>query len=298
MQGKVDLHIHTVASEDGECTPEEIFEMAGSSGLRAIAFADHDSVASLAEGESLGSRRGVEFIPSLELSTHFEGFDLHLLCYLIDWRSKELNEVLAENNFQRVEQTRRRVQILRELGFSITFQEVLHRAMGRAPTTAAVLKCLLSHAQNRSDPRLHPYIWGIRANSPVLNFYRDYFLEGEVAYVPLQTCGIKEGIELVHKLGGVPILAHPGRLEFRTLNRLIPLGLSGVEVYSSHHDPDQTRLLEIYAREKQLLITAGSDFHGESIKPDVELGKVRNNGYQWVDGLYASHRRGKGRSRT
>jgi len=120
-------------------------------------------------------------------------------------------------------------------------------------------------------------------------------LEGESAYVPLKTCGIAEGIELVRELGEVPILAHPGRVAPEVLDRLLPLGLLGVKAYSSQYNPDETRRVEAYSEEKGLLITAGSDFRGKRIKLDVELERVENNGYQWVEGLYANHWRRESR---
>jgi len=137
---------------------------------------------------------------------------------------------------------------------------------------------------------------GERSGSSILNFLLGLFLGGgESAYVPLKTCGTGEGIELVRELGGVPILPHPGRVAPEVLDRLLSLGLLGVKAYSSQYNPDETRRVEAYSEEKGLLITAGSDFREKRIKPDVELERVENNGYQWVEGLYANHGRRESR---
>ena len=142
--------------------------MAASLGLKAIAFADHDSVASLAQGEILGSVTGVELIPSLELSTRFERFDLHLLCYLIEWRSKRSMRSWLQRGLDPA-----RIEVPFDLGVGSGWRQ------GEGPTTAAVLNSLIAHPENRAGaptPALH---WGGKGRDlPFSTFCWDYFLEG------------------------------------------------------------------------------------------------------------------------
>jgi predicted metal-dependent phosphoesterase TrpH len=113
----IDLHIHTTASSDGQHGPEEIFEMARELKLEAIAFADHNSVASVGEGLRISPEFGIEFIPAIEINTHYKGYDFHLLGYFIDPRDERLLRWLSGLEGKVKRQIRQRVRRLRELGF-------------------------------------------------------------------------------------------------------------------------------------------------------------------------------------
>ena len=87
-----------------------------------------------------------------------------------------------------------------------------------------------------------------------------------------------QAIEIILNAGGVPVLAHPGLLDYKTENQLDELigklkkaGIQGIEVYYSGHTPDQTRLYAKLAQRHDLLMTGGSDFHG-AIQPEIEMG--------------------------
>jgi hypothetical protein len=49
----------------------------------------------------------------------------------------------------------------------------------------------------------------------------------------------------------------------------------GLEVYHSEHSPALQKYYVELAKELELLPTGGSDFHGPSVKPDIELGTGR-----------------------
>jgi predicted metal-dependent phosphoesterase TrpH len=107
----------------------------------------------------------------------------------------------------------------------------------------------------------------------------DQFLgTGKPAYVDKQRVECFKAIEIIQDAGGVPVLAHPGLLDYQTENQLDELieklkkaGIQGVEVYYSGHTPDQTRLYAALAQRHDLLMTGGSDFHG-AIQPEIEMG--------------------------
>jgi len=87
-----------------------------------------------------------------------------------------------------------------------------------------------------------------------------------------------KAIEIILAAGGVPVLAHPGLLDYKDENQLEELigklkqaGIQGVEVYYSGHTPNQTRLFAELAKRHDLLMTGGSDFHG-AIQPEIEMG--------------------------
>jgi len=283
----IDLHIHTDASSDGQHSPREIFQMARRKGLRAIAFADHNSVKNVGEGIRLAGEFKIEFIPCLELNTLFNGLDLHLLAYFIDPQSLELQKWLEEIHQKKAEQARKRLEKLNELGFFFTEQDLNAFSGGRLPTGMSFLKAILSHPENREDPRLRPYIDGDRSRSPYVNFYRDYLRGGKPAFVSMEDVSTPAAIRKIKGLGAIPILAHPSDTGAENIRALIRKGLEGLEVYSPYHTPEEQGAFRVFAETQGLLITAGSDFHGKNVKPDVELGQVSGDHYELLNRLRA-----------
>jgi predicted metal-dependent phosphoesterase TrpH len=241
----IDLHIHTTASSDGQHGPEEIFEISRGFKLEAIAFADHNSMASVGEGLRISREFGIEFLPCIEINTHYKGYDFHLLGYFIDHRDERFLRWLEGLGADKKRQIRRRVRRLRELGFTLSVGDVERLSIGREPTGVSYLNALLERKENRADPRLKAYIDGERSDSPYLNFYLDYLAGGRPASVPIRFISTPEAIQVVRSLGGITILAHPA----------------------------------------QVKVTAGSDFHGREIKPNVPLDGLRGGSYELVEKL-------------
>ncbi len=286
----IDLHIHTTASSDGQHGPEEIFEMSRRIRFEAIAFADHNSVASVEEGLRLSRDFGIEFIPCIEINTHYKGYDFHLLGYFIDHRDEGLLRWLKGLDADKRRQIRQRVNRLRELGFTLSMEDVERHTMGREPTGVSYLKALLEREENRGDARLRAYVDGERSDSPYLNFYLDYLAGGRPASIPIRFISTPEAIQLVQSVGGIPILAHPSDAKDERLFELIGAGLEGLEVYSSYHREGDEQYFKEVCDRYDLLVTAGSDFHGREIKPDVPLGELRGGSYDLVEKLRQAKR--------
>jgi len=286
----IDLHIHTNASSDGQHSPREIFAMAREKGLRAIAFADHNSVANVEEGLRLSREFGIELIPCMELNTFHNGLDLHLLTFYIQPRHQALRDWLEFIHQKKKKQAEKRVIKLNELGFIFDWNDLRQFSADRIPTGMSFLQAIFSRKENINDPRLRPYIDGDRSRSPYVNFYRDYLRGGKPAFTQMEDIFTTQAIHKVKELGGIPILAHPSNTGEKNLRQLVANGLEGLEVYSPYHDAQEQEAFRIFAQKHNLLITAGSDFHGKIIKPDVELGDVGGNHYELL-GQLKKHRK-------
>jgi predicted metal-dependent phosphoesterase TrpH len=273
----IDLHIHTQASSDGQHSPREIFVMAREKGLKAIAFADHNSVANVEEGLRLSDEFGIEFIPCMELNTFHNDLDLHLLAFYIHPHHPALQEWLKSIHQKKQEQAEKRVVKLNELGFIFDWEDLRRFSTDRIPTGMSFLQAILSRKENLNDPRLRPYIDGNRSDSPYVHFYQDYLRGGKPAFVQMEDIATVQAIQKIKELGAIPVLAHPSDTGEKNLRQLVANGLEGLEVYSPYHDVQEQEAFRIFARQHNLLITAGSDFHGKAIKPDVELGEVAGN---------------------
>ncbi len=273
------MHVHTNASSDGQHSPREIFEMARQKGLRAIAFADHNSVGSVEEGFRLSAEWGIEFFSCMELNTLYNGLDLHLLAYFIDPKSSELQSWLEDIHRKKLEQAQKRMERLNELGFFFTEEDLKKYSDGRIPTGMSYLETILSREENQHDPRLRPYLDGDRSRSPYVHFYRDYLRGGKPAFVPMEDVSTLGAIQKIKHLGATPILAHPSDTGEEKIRHLVENGLEGLEVYSPYHNFQEQESFRVFAETRGLLVTAGSDFHGKKVKPDVDLGQVYGDHY-------------------
>jgi len=281
----IDLHIHTIASSDGQHTPYEIFTMAKDMGLIAIAFADHNSIGSVREGISLSRAFGIEFIPCLEFNSIYLDHDIHILAYFIDYQSKELGDWLEEIYQEKQRQVVKRIEKLNKLGFIFSANDLKNFSGDKIPTGMSFLKAIMSREENRGDPRIERFIDGDRSDSPYVNFYLDYLRGGKPAFVPLEKVDSFYVIKRVKQLGGIPVLAHPSDTGDEIIIQLVKGGLCGLEVFSSYHDKREEEKFLSLAKKYNLLVTAGSDFHGIEIKPDVKLGGIRGNSYELVKKL-------------
>lgn len=288
MPGRVDLHIHSEFSSDGDHSVRTIVRLAREVGLQAISITDHDTTAAYPEALEEGDREGVEVIPGIELTTLYEGREFHLLLPFVDWESPVLGKMTQRVAAGRFEEARERVEKLVELGFDLTWDEVRRESAPFAPLGVTIAQVVLRKGAGGRDPSVDRYFQGGDAGLAPYAFYRDYFAEGRPAFVPRRALSLLEVLDVAPDTGGVPVLAHPGA-EFQRTDRddlrvLRERGLEGVEAYTTYHDTLQAAHFAALAREFDLVATAGSDFHG-GIKPQIPFGAIRDGTYRMVEQL-------------
>ncbi len=288
MAGCVDLHIHSHKSSDGDVPVHRLVRMARETDLAAIAITDHDTTAAYPEAIRLGKEEGVEVIPSIELTTLYEGREFHLLLPFVDWNSPLLKSLIETVRKGRNLEARERVARLRELGFDLTWEEVQAESAPFAPLGVTIAQVVLRKAAESGDPACDRYFQADNAPLAPYAFYRDYFMEGRPAFVPRRNVNLLEVLAEAPATKGVPVLAHPGapfqQVTREDLRALKAEGLQGLEVYTSYHDEEQARMYLALAGEFDLVATAGSDFHG-SIKPHIPFGSMRDGQYTMVEEL-------------
>lgn len=266
----IDLHIHTIHSSDGQYRPDEILEMAKRAGLDALAFADHMDIRGASLGMALASEYNIEFFSGLEVSTSFDRKEYHLLLYGFDPESVPVRNFLSRHCSVIWQQAFKLIEYFRGMGFDLTEGDIT--PWGKSvPTGVTFLDALKK--RNSKDPRLHEYLYGNKAHSPYLSFYQGFYLSEFGAIMTSALPPLQHAISVL-KPSGVLILAHPGTIERETLELLKGIGLDGIEAYSTHHSPETTQRLLGMARSLDLLVSAGSDFHGERIKPDIPFAGV------------------------
>jgi len=256
----IDLHTHSTAS-DGTFSPKALVELAAEKGLSAIALTDHDTVAGVAPAQARGKSLGVEVVPAVELGASFDGVgEIHLLGYFIDIKNKTLRDRLAWLRNERRSRGRKIVERLREMGVSISVEQVEKIAQGESVGRPHIARALVENGHVAS----------------MKEAFERYLKSTGPAYIKREQLSAGEAIGLVRGAGGVAVLAHPFTLkgkdgEFsQVLQSLIELGLRGIEVFYSQHTTQQVDRYKQLAARFGLLMTGGSDFHGAN-KPQIEL---------------------------
>lgn len=258
-----DLHLHSSYS-DGSFKPSELVEMAARKGLDTIALSDHDTVEGISEMLAAARIKGIDVIPALEFSTYQDGAEIHILGYYIDYNSRSFLEKVKRLFDLRLKRSKEMIEKLNRLGVEISFRDLKEIAtdkyIGRPHIARAMIKA--------------GYIKEIGEA-----FTDKYIGNGGRAYVEKESLTPREAINIIRGNGGIAVLAHPyfvnggDSLDKNGIELLVEDGLEGLEVYHSKHSRDiSTYYLEI-AEELGLLVTGGSDFHGES-SPDIQIGDV------------------------
>lgn len=243
----VDLHSHSTAS-DGSATPTALVGAAREAGLSAIALTDHDSVAGLREAMSVAAGSDLRVVPGVELSAVDASGETHLLgLHLTNLEAIDA-ELVALREMRRT-RAERMVQRLSALGVPVTMDEVLVQSAGGAIGRPHVARALVAKG----------LVADVRAAF-------DRFLgAGRPAFVPKDRLSLADAIAIVHRAGGIAVLAHPGMSATADrLKALVALGLDGVEVrHPSHDDTEIGRILALTER-LGLLPSGGSDWHGQA----------------------------------
>ena len=189
---RADLHIHSQYSSDGEFRPADIVGKCAAGGVDLFALTDHNTVRGLDEACDGALHAGLEFVPGIEIDCSFEGTDLHLLGYGIDWKSPDfraLEETVAAKVMASFGET---VGKLRRLGFAVDEQAVLAAAAGKLPTMELIAEVMLSDAAC-DTPLLAPYReGGVRGDMPYINFYLDFGAQGRPAFVPMEYMNFRD----------------------------------------------------------------------------------------------------------
>lgn len=253
---EADLHCHTTAS-DGLLTPTELISLAAELGLKGIGITDHDTIQGWHEAEEAGRKYHIQILRGIELSTEWQGKEVHILGYEIDASSHCLNDKLKYLRQARELRTLKILERLKAQGIHIDMTEVQQFAQGESVGRPHIAHALMKRG----------YVESIEEG------FARFLGMGAPAYVPRYRMTPEEGIELVRTAHGVAVLAHPGvhHLE-EGIPTWVNIGLQGIEVIHSDHNPEDVEKFSAIAEEYHLLTTGGSDFHGEAIKPGVRLG--------------------------
>ena len=268
----IDMHTHTNYS-DGDLSPDELIRLAIDRRIGTLAITDHDTlmgIKNVNRNSKLIKDSGIKVINGIELTAKVDVGKMHILGYDIDLDNVDLNNkmgILRDNSINSVLSIME--QIKRDYGIIFKYEDI---------------KSLVNANHNLGRPALAKLCIKYGYASSVKEAFDKYLID---AYNKTRstTKGIsyQECLDLITNSGGIPVLAHPKSLELSEkeflilLRNMIDCGLRGIEVYHSSHSKEEMDYYLEIANKYNLLVSGGSDFHGKSVKPDIELGIGNNN---------------------
>lgn len=256
-----DLHTHSNVS-DGTLTPVELIQKAYSSGLEAIALTDHDTTGGFVEAVPEAERLGIKLISGVEISAS-EFNELHILGLGIDVNNSCLNSELEKCAASRLDHIHSICNILNEQNIILDPEKIIESArysVGKPHIAAAMVE--KGYVSSKKEA------------------FEKYLETPEIKKLKKYKIGYKKAAELIHGAGGLVVLAHPYKIELNDmkLDEFVSNfpELDGIEAFYSEHTPKHTEYILELAEKCDLLISCGSDFHGQN-KPDIDLGTGINN---------------------
>lgn len=240
------MHVHTTAS-DGVLTPKEAIDLAIKRNIDGIAITDHDTVKGIEEGIIYAKgKESFILIPGIELSTEYSNEEIHILGYKIDYKSEELLDKLNILKKSRVKRAEGIVERLKDLGYSISYEEVVQ----------------ISGDGVVGRPHIAMALVNKKAVQDIPEAFRKLLNKGCPAYIPRFKLSPSEAIDLIKRINGIPVLAHPGLISKPSfIQDLIKLGIEGIEVYHPDHSHSQETVYLKIANAYNLMVTGGTDFH-------------------------------------
>jgi len=274
-----DLHVHrNCPGNDSSRSPKEICQLAIRKGIRAISILSHDTVAGISESREIAESHDLIYIPGIEISVIDQGYNLHIHGYGIQEDNGQLIGELSWIAKARQKRMRTACENLWRIhGIRISFEDVVARTVGSSKgihldtliLTKATLKVLLIERGYVPNPK-----------DDLQGFRKEYdrILDDETL-LPKQTISFKKAAQIIHQAGGIVVASHlaggksPTRTpSFQDIQQWKKEGLDGIEIYHPDHDENGIRTLLDIAQELDLVITGGSDDHGDMKPEGAEVG--------------------------
>lgn len=265
----IDLHTHSYYS-DGEFSPIDICNKAKEAGVSVLSITDHNTVDGCKELFRINKDLGVRFIPGIELDVNIDFGKLQILGYNIDVFNEDLERIGKKTLEINLKIFRMLLETLKT-DYAIGFddeevEKLVNKKFQVGKMDVAIL--LLNHGYVKDLlEAFDRYINQIINNFKYKPSYPSY---EEVLYA-------------IKKSGGVSSLAHPKSLKRNyielsdLIKKLKGVGLNSIEVYHSSHSTKQVKLYRDLAQKYNLLVSGGSDYHGDIIKPEIEIATGNNN---------------------
>lgn len=251
-----DLHCHSTYS-DGTASPADLVKMAVEINLSGLSITDHDSINAYPEVLPLAKELNLEIISGVEFSSVHKGTSVHILGYAFPLENPAIQKFCSRHHLRRENRNKGILERLAKHGIPILEEEIrkitkANQTIGRPHIAQAMIK--------------KGYVKSIR------EAFKVYLGEGKKCYAEGESFSAEETIDLIHEAKGLAVIAHPHLLNDRkTLHELLEMNVDGLECFYACFSHAANLPWIKLAEKKHLLMTGGSDFHGD-MKPQISLG--------------------------
>jgi predicted metal-dependent phosphoesterase TrpH len=256
----IDLHSHSTAS-DGSRTPESLVDLAVERGLTALALTDHDTMDGVEPAQARAAGTSLTLLPGVEIEIESAAGEFHLLGLALVGDRSLLTDALVRLQAARRERNQRMVAKMQEAGVPITSEELARAAGGQIVSRAHFARLLVQK----------------KVVSSIDAAFKRFLGKGKEFYEPRLCLPLREATDLIRGAGGVAVIAHPISLGLKGpglrahLSACKDQGVAGIEAWHPNHDVKQCHAFEKMARDLGMIVTGGSDYHGDHM-PQRRLG--------------------------
>lgn len=267
---KYDLHAHSYYS-DGVSSPKEVVKYANKKGIKVLALTDHNSIEGIREAIQAGKKLNIEIIPAIEIRTEED----EILGYFIDFKNNKFKKEIKKIQQNLSNRVKKIIKKLNKKGIKVSYSDLSRKYK--------------PNKGNFMEIHLIKYLVG-QGFGAKPELWKKYISKEGETYVPIKEISVLNAIKLIKRYGGIPVLAHPWvepsskeLLKEENFKKLIKAGLKGIEIDNGDRDDrrDEQTLEKIkkLAKKYNLIITSGSDFHGESLVSSNSKHDLGDNRY-------------------
>lgn len=257
----VDFHMHSIYS-DGVKSPEELLRYALDCNLSMMALTDHDEIDGIkalrTAQEQLDPEKTIKFINGCEFSADYKDKSIHILGYRFDETNKELRDFIEYFKSKREERIDEIIRRCNNAGYFISKDELLKKF----PKTQAY-----------GRPHIGQLLIDGGYAKDINDVFKDILRKDSPCYVPKVKIEVPYIIDIIHKAGGLAVMAHPKLVTSdEYVVEMLAYDFDGMEVYHTKHNDDDVKRYKALAKEHNLFITGGSDYHGIPGKAPDQFG--------------------------
>ncbi|NRY62380.1 PHP domain-containing protein [Clostridium beijerinckii] len=255
---KVDFHVHT-SSSDGTLSPKEVVKRAHDNNVKYLAITDHDTLSGLDQAIEESLKYDITLIPGIELSTQHNNESVHLLGFFRDnnFKNDDLIRELTNIKDHRIMRAKLMVDKLKdEFNIEVSFEKILKEAtdtIARPHIAREIVNCG------------YPY--------NLEEIFNKFIGKGCKAYVPTLKLSTSDGLKLLKRYNALVFLAHPKLVNDSNIDELLLMNFDGIESIYFQNTQDETSRFLSLADEHNLLVSCGSDFHGD-LESDDRHGNI------------------------
>ena len=257
----VDFHMHSIYS-DGVKSPEELLRHALDCNLSMMALTDHDEIDGIkalrTAQEQLDPEKTIKIINGCEFSADYKDKSIHILGYRFDETNKELRDFIEYFKSKREERIDEIIRRCNNAGYFISKDELLKKF----PKTQAY-----------GRPHIGQLLIDGGYAKDITDVFKDILRKDSPCYVPKVKIEVPYIIDIIHKAGGLAVMAHPKLVTSdEYVVEMLAYDFDGMEVYHTKHNDDDVKRYKALAKEHNLFITGGSDYHGIPGKAPDQFG--------------------------